>query len=105
MTRPVVLDTDTVSMILTPAKKQNPIVALRAIDYLSAFGRFSFSAITRFEVRRGYIVTRSISAFNRFEWFCQSAEILPITDSVLTVAADLWAYATQNGHPRGDATC
>jgi tRNA(fMet)-specific endonuclease VapC len=104
MTGPVIFDTDTISQILRPIRKQNPLIALRALDYLTVHRRFSISAVTRFEIRRGYLQTRSVSALNRFDWFCeQKVEVFDVTESIFSIAADLWAFASQHGHSRGDA--
>lgn len=43
---PVLLDTDTLSVIL----RQNPLVLAKAQAYLAQNSRFTFSIITRYEI-------------------------------------------------------
>jgi tRNA(fMet)-specific endonuclease VapC len=47
---PCLLDTDILSEVL---KQKNPLVVQRAVAYLQIYQRFTFSAITRYEVIRG----------------------------------------------------
>lgn len=97
---PAVIDTDTLSEIL---KQKHPVVATHAAAYLSDHGRFTFSALTRYEVLRGLKEKGMAAAIARFEEFCGHSTILPINDAVLVQAADLWVTARQTGKPRSDA--
>ena len=49
---PAILDTDTLSEVL---KRRDQTVLTNARVYLSQHQQFAFSAITRYEVRRGYL--------------------------------------------------
>jgi len=97
---PAVLDTDTLSEVL---KRRNPIVLAHARTYLGQFGQFAFSAVTRYEVRRGYLSRRAAARLQRFEVFCRQSVVYPITDDVFDRAALLWADARAGGRPDNDA--
>ena len=94
------LDTDILSEVL---KRRNSTVTAHAAAYLQTHGAFAFSAFTRLEIRRGYLLANATRELPRFELFCQHCLILPVTDGVLDRAAGLWAEARRGGHPHGDA--
>jgi tRNA(fMet)-specific endonuclease VapC len=95
-----ILDTDTLSEVL---KRRDPTVLTHARAYLGQHQQFAFSAITRYEVRRGYLSRRAAARLQRFEVFCQHSTVYPITDDVLDRAALLWADARARGLPDNDA--
>jgi tRNA(fMet)-specific endonuclease VapC len=94
------LDTDILSEIL---KQKNPEVLAASRRYLAEHQRFAFSAITLYEVVRGFRAKRAERARAQFQGLLTDCEVLPISISVLHCAADLWAQAHQLGHPRDDA--
>lgn len=94
------LDTDILSEVL---KQRNPAVTQKATEYLNGHQRFTFSAITRFEIARGYTESRSQRLLARFAEFCRRSEVVPVSDDVIDRAIDLWAVARRGGHPHGDA--
>jgi tRNA(fMet)-specific endonuclease VapC len=94
------LDTDILSEIL---KQRIARVTAKAAAYLEVHGQFTYSAFSRFEVRRGYLERRATRQLIRFDEFCGRSLVLPITDSVLDRACILWAEARHGGHPCGDA--
>jgi tRNA(fMet)-specific endonuclease VapC len=94
------LDTDILSELI---KLRNQTVQQHALAYTRQYGPLTFSAITRYEIIRGYKQQGATKQLARFSTFCQNSLILPITDAVLDRAADLWAFALRNGHPHGDA--
>jgi len=96
---PVLLDTDILSELL---KLRNPSVRQNAIAYTVQHGRLAFSAITRYEICRGYIAQKATAQLARFQIFCANSLIVPVTDSIFDRAADLWANAYQTGQPRAD---
>lgn len=96
---PSMLDTDTLSEIV---KLRNATVAQRALDYTRKVGLLTFSAITRYEVLRGYKQRGALLQLTRFEGFCQKSTIIPITDDILVRASDLWAEARNTGRPHED---
>ena len=94
------LDSDILSEVL---KHRNAAVLQNAALYLQQHGQFAISAVTRFEVLRGYKELNATAQLARFVTFCQHTLIVPLTDAIFDCAADLWAYARQNGHPHADA--
>lgn len=96
----ILLDTDILSEVL---KQRDRTVVTHAAAYLQQQGRFTFSAFSRFEVRRGYLSKQATLQLARFDAFCGHCDILPVTDTILDRAAGIWAHARQNGHACGDA--
>jgi tRNA(fMet)-specific endonuclease VapC len=94
------LDTDILSEIL---KGRNPRVLEVAEKYLARHQRFTFSAITFYEILRGFRANQALRAVNEFLRLAEDSDILPISISILKRAADLWGDARQGGHPRNDA--
>lgn len=94
------IDTDILNEIL---KQKHPLVVQRAAAYLQQHGRFSLSAITRYEIMRGLKEIKATAQLLRLDAFCRHATVLPIMDSTLGRASDLWATARQGGHPANDA--
>lgn len=94
------LDTDILSEIL---KQQDATVAANAARYLAQHGAFTFSAFSRFEIRRGYLERQATRQLQRFDEFCRHSIVLPVSDAVLDRASELWAAARRGGHPCGDA--
>jgi tRNA(fMet)-specific endonuclease VapC len=97
---PALLDTDILSELM---KLKNATVRQRALSYTERFGPLTFSAMTRYEILRGYKQQNATTQLARFATFCQNSSILPITDAVFDRASDLWAYARLRGHPHSDA--
>jgi tRNA(fMet)-specific endonuclease VapC len=94
------LDTDILSELI---KLRTPAVQQHALDYTQQHGPLAFSAMTRYEVLRGYKRQGATTQLTRFATFCQKSLVLPITDKILDRAADLWAFARRYGHPHTDA--
>src|SRR5258708_34689379 len=94
------LDTDILSEFL---KQRNAAVKANAAAYLQQHGQFTFSAFTRFEIRRGYCDKQATRQLAAFDIFCGHSLVLPLTDAIFDQAADLWTKSRQGGHPRGDA--
>lgn len=97
---PTLLDTDILSEVL---KQRNVQVRDRARQYLRSHGQFAFSAVTRFEIIRGYKELGATSQLARFATLCGHSLILPLADAVFDRAAVLWVLARQGAFPRGDA--
>jgi tRNA(fMet)-specific endonuclease VapC len=72
-------------------------VQANARRYLSAFGHFTFSLITRYEILRGLKARRATRQMARFEQRCQHSVVLPLTDDIIVQAADLYALLHQEG--------
>jgi tRNA(fMet)-specific endonuclease VapC len=96
---PALLDTDILSELL---KRRNPSVQQKALLYTAQHGQLAFSAITRYEVCRGYKAQKATTQFARFRTFCANSLILPVTDPIFDRAADYWANAYQTGQSRAD---
>jgi tRNA(fMet)-specific endonuclease VapC len=94
------LDTDTLSEIL---KGKNQQVVKIADRYLDKHRCFAFSAITFYEVLRGFRATNAVRLLDKFLELADDSEVLTITIPILKRAAALWAEALQGGHPRNDA--
>jgi tRNA(fMet)-specific endonuclease VapC len=94
------LDTDILSEVL---KQRDAHVMANASIYLKEHGQFTFSAFSRFEVRRGYVERGATSQLARFEVFCEHSLVLSISEAVFDRACALWAEARRGGHPCGDA--
>lgn len=93
------IDTDILSEIL---KRRNANVAAKALAYFQQHMGFTFSSITRYEIRRGHILKKS-HALWRFDIFCRHNRVITVDDPALDRAAELWAIAQAGGHPCGDA--
>src|SRR5437868_15330751 len=96
----VLLDTDILSDVI---KLRNAIVQQHALAYTQQQGPLTFSAMTRYEVCRGYKQQGATTQLARLTVFCQQSLILPITEAILDRAADLWALARTHGDPDNDA--
>jgi tRNA(fMet)-specific endonuclease VapC len=94
------LDTDMLSEVL---KQRNSQVVSKAAAYLRSHGRFAFSAFTRFEIARGIKEKGATKQLARFRDFCGHSLIVPVSDTNLERAEDLWAIARHSGLPSGDA--
>jgi tRNA(fMet)-specific endonuclease VapC len=96
----VLLDTDILSEIL---KAKNPQVLAKARRYLAHHQRFAFSAITLYEIMRGFLWSQATRALDEFLTLADGSSVLPASIPVLRRAADLWAEAYRHGHSRSDA--
>jgi tRNA(fMet)-specific endonuclease VapC len=97
---PSLLDTDTLSEVM---KGVNQGVQSNARQYLRAFGSFTFSLITRYEILRGLKARRATRQIARFEQRCQQSVVLPVTDAIIVRAADVYALLHQEGQLISDA--
>lgn len=97
---PSLLDTDTLSEVM---KGVDTDVQDNARQYLRAFGHFTFSLITRYEILRGLKARRTTRQIACFEQRCQQSVVLPITDEIIIQAADLYALLHQEGQLISDA--
>lgn len=97
---PSLLDTDTLSEVM---KGMNQQVQANARYHLRAFGHFTFSLITRYEILRGLKARNATRQMTRFEQRCQQSVVLPITDDIIVQVADLYALLHQQGPLISDA--
>lgn len=97
---PALLDTDILSELI---KLRNATVQQKSLAYTQQHGQIAFSAMTRYEVLRGYRDQNATTQLARFRVFCQNSLILPVTDATFDLAADLWVTSRRGGHPSNDA--
>lgn len=93
------LDTD----ILSALMRQIPHASSRAKTYLGDHVRLTISLVTRFEILRGLKAKSATSQLTAFESFCAQNEVLPITDDIVVVAADIYADLHSRGQLIPDA--
>jgi predicted nucleic acid-binding protein len=94
------IDTDILSEVL---KARDARVLDRARLYLHEHARFAFSAITFYEMMRGFRAAQATRQLSNFVTLAASSDILPVSLAVLDRAASLWADARAGGHPQDDA--
>jgi predicted nucleic acid-binding protein len=94
------IDSDLLSEFL---KEKNPRVSEAAKLYLARHRRLAFSAISLYEITRGFLATGAVSGLAKFARLVDDSDVLPVSTLILERAARLWADAYRNGHPRGDA--
>lgn len=94
------LDTDILNEVL---KQRNAQVVQRAAQYLAKHAQFAISSITWYEVIRGLKEKSAVAQMARFQTFCGNSLILPVTDSVLDRASDLWVSGRKIGMAPTDA--
>ncbi len=94
------IDTDILSEVL---KARDKGVFDRARQYLHEHGRFSFSAITFYEIVRGFRAAKADRQLSMFIGLVGKSDVHPVSLAVLDHAASLWADAQAGGHPRNDA--
>ena len=75
----------------------------RARDYLSVHQRFAFSIITRYEILRGLKARRATQQQAAFDRFCAANTILPLSDTIVVQATEIYADLYQRGELIGDA--
>lgn len=97
---PALLDTDTLSEII---KGRNALAAQNAARYLTRYGQFTFSLITRYEILRGLKAKDAATQLAAFDARCRSSIVLPLTDEIIVRAADFYADLKKQGQLIGDA--
>jgi len=93
------LDTD----ILSAVMKRQPTALSRSAAYLADHRRFTFSLITRYEVRRGLAARSATTQIRAFDRFCEASEVLPITEAVAVRASEIYGGLRRRGVVIGDA--
>jgi tRNA(fMet)-specific endonuclease VapC len=97
---PALLDSDIFSEVL---KQRNANVMRKAATYVPRHGQIAISAVSRFEILRGYKKLNATTQLGRFHVLCQKSLVVALTDAIFDRAADLWAYGRSHGHPVADA--
>lgn len=102
----VFLDAGPLGLITSlPKKTPEAITVVQWVFDMEAAGhRFLVPAIADYEVRRELIRAQKIRGINRLDIFNEAdvARFLPLTESALTLAAELWARARNAGTPTAD---
>lgn len=99
---PSLLDTTTVSDIIRAPAKRNPVVTAHASAYLQAYGRFSFSELSSYEILRGLRKKGATRQLAHFDRFCQPADRKSVSMDILDSAASLWVESQRLGRIVGD---
>lgn len=99
LSRQVLFDTDTVSLLL----RNQASVLKQAREYRVQQGKLSISIVTRFEILRGLRVKGATTQLSRFERFCSTNLVLPLTEEIVDRAADVYADLHRRGTLIGDA--
>jgi tRNA(fMet)-specific endonuclease VapC len=94
------VDTDTLSEII---KGRNAHVSERAKTYLSSYGKLTFSIITRYEILRGLEAKQALKQIQAFEARCQKSTVLPLSDEIVTLAAEIYGELHRQGQLISDA--
>jgi len=84
-------------------KAKDARLLAKASAYLAEYQRFSFSAITQYEITRGYHATNAVRQLAEYLQLVQGSDVIPISTAILDQASRLWAQARNGGHPRNDA--
>ena len=91
------LDTD----ILSAVMRQQAGAVSRARAYLAQ--RLTFSLITRYEILRGLHAKNATAQLAAFERLCGASTVLPLTDSIISRGARIYAELHRRGALIGDA--
>jgi tRNA(fMet)-specific endonuclease VapC len=94
------LDTDTLSEVI---KGRDALVAQRAQKYLQTHKRFTFSIVTRYEILRGLKAKGALQQIAVFEDRCRESQVLPLIDTVVVQAAEIYAELHRRGRLISDA--
>lgn len=97
---PALLDTDTLSEVM---KGRDPQVQKRAKEYLTSYGQFTFSLITRYEILRGLKAKGAARQVLAFEDQCRKSAVLPLTDEIVVQAAEIYSDLYRRGQLITDA--
>jgi len=95
----VLIDTDILSAIM----RKNPLAIKQAGIYITAYRKLTFSIITRYEILRGLKVKGLLNQMKTFDILCNMSQVIPLTDEIVTRAADIYADLYQRGELISDA--
>ena len=90
----MLIDTSTLSEVI---KGHDTNVQARARLYLESHQRFTFSIMTRFEVLRGLHAKAADRQLANFEVFCSRSVVLPLDDTAIVEAAEIYGFLHQKG--------
>lgn len=93
------IDTDVLSHLM-----RNTHQALRrATVYLADHSRLTISLVTRFEILRGLKANGATTKLAAFQVFCTTIEVMPITNTTVDRASDIYADLYSRGQLIPDA--
>lgn len=84
-------------------KGRDAHVLQHAREYLEHHERFCFSIITRYEILRGLKAKGAEEQARRFQERCLDSDILPLSDTVVVQAAEVYAKLRRSGELINDA--
>ncbi|HVA50124.1 MAG TPA: hypothetical protein VNH11_27410 [Pirellulales bacterium] len=90
------------SDIIRAAAKRHASVTVHASLYLQAYGWFSFSELSCYEVLRGLRKKGATRQLAHFDRFCQPADRKAVSMEILDSAASLWVESQRQGRIVGD---
>lgn len=91
------------STILIELIRNNPDIVAFIDRYLDVHGELTFSAITKYEILRGFEVLQAEKKIMRFLAFCDDHQVLPITNEVILRGASIYGNLHRKGNLIGDA--
>lgn len=100
MTSEILLDTSTLSEVI---KGRDPAVSRRAQAYLAVHLRFTFSILTRYEIRRGLEARGAARQIVLFDQQCGGSRVLPLTDEIVVIASQIYGELWRTGQLISDA--
>src|SRR3990172_4157843 len=93
------LDSDVLSALM----RRDVKVVERTREYLESHAQLAFSLITRYEILRGLKAKQATAQIARFEEFCGTCQVFPVTDEVVDRASDIYSDLHRKGTLVGDA--
>lgn len=91
------------STIIIDFIRNDPDVVGLIDRYLYHHDEITFSAITKYEILRGYEVVQADQKKAEFIAFCDDHEVLSITDDIISKAAAIYGDLHRKGQMIGDA--
>lgn len=93
--RSTLLDTDTLTYFL----KGNPIVTVRAIQYIEQYGQLNTSLITQYELLHGLLYKDARTQLPRVELLLSHHHVLALTAESVRLSAAVYADMKRRGTP------
>lgn len=93
--RRTLLDTDTLTYFL----KGNPVVVVRAAQYMEQYGELNTSLITQYELLHGLFYKDARTQLPRVELLLSRHRVLPLTNESVRLSAAIYADMKRRGTP------
>lgn len=94
------IDSDTLSEVV---KGRDQTVCGHSLNYLTVHGKFTFSIITQYEILRGLMAKQATRQIQTFHSRCAVSSVLPLTDAIITMAAEIYGDLHRTGQLISDA--